>query len=629
MQRLFSVRSFIVLSALVSLVLGAFALSVSAKTGFSASYATAEFDVATGSEHGIGYVVPASCESGSSSCVNYATAFSYCGTGASTPSGKRSAFFDFTVPGYIAGSSAHLVTLDYKGDNQSQYIPTGSYDQYYIFPYTPGEFWIEPDSLYVWHHYQCATATYFWQLEGIQAGLGWANFPQSFNIGGTPYQCRDNTWAIGSGHDTGSIHCTSNAPPSAPTGLTGSCTSSGINLSWSPTPGAIYYDLRVDNTENPFNCVTPSHSVNGSGDVCTGATYPYTTFTSVSQPGKSFTWWVYAYNSFGLSSYTSGNNFSCPTAPSAPTGLTGSCNSSGVVNLSWTADPQATKYDVRVNNIANNFPCTTFSSTPDAQGDVCTGPNVTGTSLTFNGTLGTTYDWWMYTWSSAGYGPYTVGTRFTCNLPVSAASCSAAPNPQFVNTSATWTATPTGPVDSYTCSWSGDVTGSGCSKSVTYSSVGTKNATVTITGSDGSSASGSCSLQVRTRPQCSDGLDNDGDGVVDEDDPGCRTNPSDPSTYDPNLDSETKPLSLDIDATPKLVNDGDSSQIVWSSTNAVSCTVTENNPNITDSWTGTSGTQNTSPIGQTTVYTITCTGADGQTATDTVTVRLNPTVHEE
>ena len=38
--------------------------------------------------------------------------------------------------------------------------------------------------------------------------------------------------------------------------------------------------------------------------------------------------------------------------------------------------------------------------------------------------------------------------------------------------------------------------------------------------------------------QCADGLDNDSDHLVDERDPGCWTNPSDPSSYDPTRDNE-------------------------------------------------------------------------------------------
>jgi hypothetical protein len=38
--------------------------------------------------------------------------------------------------------------------------------------------------------------------------------------------------------------------------------------------------------------------------------------------------------------------------------------------------------------------------------------------------------------------------------------------------------------------------------------------------------------------QCSDKIDNDADGLTDRDDPGCWKDPSNPNTYDPNLDNE-------------------------------------------------------------------------------------------
>ena len=44
-------------------------------------------------------------------------------------------------------------------------------------------------------------------------------------------------------------------------------------------------------------------------------------------------------------------------------------------------------------------------------------------------------------------------------------------------------------------------------------------------------------------PQCSDGVDNDGDGLIDAADPGCHTdgNPNNPASYDPNDPSERDP----------------------------------------------------------------------------------------
>lgn len=60
------------------------------------------------------------------------------------------------------------------------------------------------------------------------------------------------------------------------------------------------------------------------------------------------------------------------------------------------------------------------------------------------------------------------------------------------------------------------------------------------------------------KPQCSDGIDNDGDKLVDADDPGCHTDgdPTNPGSYDPNDDDETdeakKPQCSD-----EIDNDGD------------------------------------------------------------------------
>ncbi len=86
-----------------------------------------------------------------------------------------------------------------------------------------------------------------------------------------------------------------------------------------------------------------------------------------------------------------------------------------------------------------------------------------------------------------------------------------------------------------------------------------------------------------------------------------------------------------ITATPMLVRSGRTTIISWSVTNALagSCTVTENNPTINDSWTGTSGTQTSSAIRQRTTYTLHCTGVNNDPFTDSVVVNVIPTFLEE
>ncbi len=60
-------------------------------------------------------------------------------------------------------------------------------------------------------------------------------------------------------------------------------------------------------------------------------------------------------------------------------------------------------------------------------------------------------------------------------------------------------------------------------------------------------------------PQCSDGIDNDGDGLIDENDPGCHTdgNKNNPGSYDPEDNDETDPVNTTAQCKDGIDNDGD------------------------------------------------------------------------
>ena len=79
---------------------------------------------------------------------------------------------------------------------------------------------------------------------------------------------------------------------------------------------------------------------------------------------------------------------------------------------------------------------------------------------------------------------------------------------------------------------------------------------------------------------------------------------------------------------PTLVRIGTPVRVTWTTTNAVSCTVSGTNG---DSWTGTSGDQTTSPIAAQTTYTIVCQGLAGSSpssVTLTSTVNILPGYQE-
>lgn len=106
-------------------------------------------------------------------------------------------------------------------------------------------------------------------------------------------------------------------------------------------------------------------------------------------------------------------------------------------------------------------------------------------------------------------------------------------------------------------------------------------------------------------PSCQDGLDNDGDGLRDAADTGCG-NPNDGSE-----------LNVTLSATPSTIDSGASSLLRWSSVGATSCTGTGFN-------TGNAANNNTgvavSPA-STATYQINCVGSSGPaTAQTTVTV---------
>lgn len=86
-----------------------------------------------------------------------------------------------------------------------------------------------------------------------------------------------------------------------------------------------------------------------------------------------------------------------------------------------------------------------------------------------------------------------------------------------------------------------------------------------------------------------------------------------------------------ITASPSLVRSGEATTISWTTQNMIdgSCTVTENNADITDSGAGPSGTFTTSGIRQETRYTLSCTDLRDEPFNDSVRVNIIPIFEED
>ena len=83
-----------------------------------------------------------------------------------------------------------------------------------------------------------------------------------------------------------------------------------------------------------------------------------------------------------------------------------------------------------------------------------------------------------------------------------------------------------------------------------------------------------------------------------------------------------------ITATPSLVRTGQTSTINWTTSGMTACSVAENNPTIADAWTETNGTEQSSPITEQTIYTLSCSVEGGGTFTDTATINIVPVFQE-
>ena len=123
--------------------------------------------------------------------------------------------------------------------------------------------------------------------------------------------------------------------------------------------------------------------------------------------------------------------------------------------------------------------------------------------------------------------------------------------------------------------------------------------------------------------QCSDGIDNNGNGLIDyPDDPTC-------SSAQDNNEEVALPLDLTLTAVPTLVQKNTSATLNWTAQNARegSCGLSGTNG---DSWnlSGTSGSRATGALTGETTYTLSCTNEDNVPVSVQVSVKVAPSFEE-
>src|SRR3989344_6874868 len=177
---------------------------------------------------------------------------------------------------------------------------------------------------------------------------------------------------------------------------------------------------------------------------------------------------------------------------------------------------------------------------------------------------------------------------------------------------------------------------------------GTREGTETC--DDGNTISGDgCSATCETEiggplPVCSDGIDNDGDDLIDNLDPDCHTdgdatndgsyNPFDDNEGDEDIITDKAVPSVWIKISPVIVGRGGSASLTWGTYNPgdftlASCSASANP--FDSAWSGTVGaggktTATPDNLG-TNTYIITCTNTEGESGSDSAVV-IVPFIHE-
>jgi len=199
--------------------------------------------------------------------------------------------------------------------------------------------------------------------------------------------------------------------PSAPPGTatltspSGSITDCTPDYIWEEVSGATWYYLWVNGPTG--NVIKKWYK---SADVCSSGTCSIT--PSVQLVNGAHKWWVRAWNSAGYGSWSTGMNFTvsgcvCTTAPGAATltSPTGNITDS-TPTYTWEEEGCATWYRLWVNDSSGKVFARWYKSADVCSGGICS--TMPSTVLANDN-----HTWWIRTWNSEGYGPWSSGMNFS------------------------------------------------------------------------------------------------------------------------------------------------------------------------------------------------------------------------
>jgi hypothetical protein len=206
----------------------------------------------------------------------------------------------------------------------------------------------------------------------------------------------------------------------------GSIGNNNPTYNWNQVSAATWYYLWVDGPSGHIlDKWYSTADANCNGSTCSVAN------ATPNLSGGTHTWWIQTWNNVGYGSWSNGKTFTPPT-PTLPGAATLNAPSGSIGNnnptYTWNEVSAATWYYLWVDGPTDHI-FHQWYSTADANcnGSTCSVANATP------GLISGTHTWYVQTWSSAGYGPWSAGKTFT---PTDAAGFSS----QFNGSSAGWTA---------------------------------------------------------------------------------------------------------------------------------------------------------------------------------------------
>lgn len=324
--------------------------------------------------------------------------------------------------------------------------------------------------------------------------------------------------------------------------------------------------------------------------------------------------------------------------PPPPTGLTHSCSADGTtMTFSWNPVPGAERYSPRISPPTGGTCPSGWVLSGSPQYCVPNPDVYPHTSVAnYPVTPGQTYFWWVHSWwqsylTPAGVWSGPASAYATCAATASAPTCALSVSPNQV-----------APGNTATLSWSSSNATSCSSNNFTIPNGTTRGSqsvspavtttyTASCTGPGGTTQCQSATLST----SCTQGYSCTGAGgqTITRTNADCSTTTINtcvaPQYCSPGSASCLSPgISGTIRARPALVSSGATTVVSWSTSNAMSCTVSGGGL----VWTGTSGSQTSSSITVGTKFVLVCDDSDPDSVEDDftaeVTVGLVPSWRE-